>query len=526
MRSRGWIGVLLSWGIVAQATASAFAAEECAPVVGQLASIDGQVEVQRADDPRWQPGSLDLPLCERDSIRTGPRSRAAIALINEAVLRLDQETTVQLIDIGEGEEESSFLDLFFGAFQSFSRSPRTLEVNTPYLNATVEGTEFVIRADANQSQITVYEGVVSATNPQGSIKVASGQSVAAEAGKPPTPYTMVHPRDAVQWGLYYPPVDTTLENVPQDEGDPRFHLQQATQLLSVGRVDEARAAIDRALAIDPNAAGAYALRSIIAVVQNDKTSALTDARRAVELDPQASAPKIALSYAQQANFDLEAARDTLLQATEEQPQDALAWARLAELWLMLGYRDRAREAADKAAGIAPDLERVHVVRGFAALAEIDTETARAAFERAIALDPEDPLPRFGLGLAMIRDGALEEGRHDLEVAVGLDSSNSLLRSYLGKAYFEEKRAPLDAEQLAIAKELDPLDPTPWLYDAIRLQTENRPGEALQAIQKSIELNDNRAIYRSRQGLDQDQAARGTSQARIYDDLGFQQLGVN
>jgi tetratricopeptide (TPR) repeat protein len=121
---------------------------------------------------------------------------------------------------------------------------------------------------------------------------------------------------------------------------------------------------------------------------------------------------------------------------------------------------------------------------------------------------------------------LEEGRRNLEVAVGLDSSNALLRSYLGKAYFEEKRGPVDADQLRIAKELDPLDPTPYLYDAIRLQTENRPGEALQAIQKSIELNDNRAIYRSRQGLDQDRAARGTSHGRIYDDLGFQQLGLN
>ena len=526
MRGKSGIFILLSWGIVAQATPGAFAAEECTPAVGQLASIDGQVELLRADTQRWQSVSLDQPLCERDTIRTGPLSRAAITLINGAVLRLDQETTVQLIDIGEAEEESSLLDLVLGAFQSFSRNPRVLSVNTPYLNATVEGTEFIVRAEANQSLLTVFEGVVAAANPQGSVKVASGQSVAAEAGKPPTPYTMVHPRDAVQWGLYYPPVDTAIENLPLDEGDPRFHLQQARQLLSVGRVDEARAAIDRALAIDPNAAGAFALRSVIAVVQNDRASALADARRAVELDPQASPPKIALSYAQQSHFDLDGARDTLLQATEEQPQDALAWARLAEVWLMLGYRDRAREAADKAASIAPDLERVHVVRGFAALTEIDTKTARAAFERAIALDPEDPLPRFGLGLAKIRDGALEQGRHDLEIAVGLDSSNSLLRSYLGKAYFEEKRGPLDAEQLAIAKELDPLDPTPWLYDAIRLQTENRPGEALQAIQKSIELNDNRAIYRSRQGLDQDQAARGTSQGRIYDDLGFQQLGVN
>ena len=59
-----------------------------------------------------------------------------------------------------------------------------------------------------------------------------------------------------------------------------------------------------------------------------------------------------------------------------------------------------------------------------------------------------------------------------------------------------------------------------------MQSENRPVEALRNIEKSIELNDNRAVFRSRELLDQDRAARGASLARIYNDLGFQQLGIN
>jgi hypothetical protein len=136
------------------------------------------------------------------------------------------------------------------------------------------------------------------------------------------------------------------------------------------------------------------------------------------------------------------------------------------------------------------------------------------------------MPRLGLGLAQIREGSLVEGARNLEVAVALDSGDALLRAYLGKAYFAERREPLAAEQYAIAKELDPLDPTAFLYDAILKQTEGRPGEALRDIEKSIELNDNRAIYRSRLLLDSDRAARGTGLALIYDDLGFLQLGVN
>jgi tetratricopeptide (TPR) repeat protein len=151
--------------------------------------------------------------------------------------------------------------------------------------------------------------------------------------------------------------------------------------------------------------------------------------------------------------------------------------------------------------------------------------ARDAFISAIRLDQADPLPRLGLGLAKIREGELEEGRRDIEVAASLTANNSLVRSYLGKAYFEEKRSDLDGREYAIAKELDPNDPTPWFYDAIRKQTINQPVEALQDLQKAIELNDNRAVYRSKLLLDSDLAARSASLARIYSDLGFQQRAL-
>jgi tetratricopeptide (TPR) repeat protein len=120
---------------------------------------------------------------------------------------------------------------------------------------------------------------------------------------------------------------------------------------------------------------------------------------------------------------------------------------------------------------------------------------------------------------------LDEGRRQIDIAVSLDPDNSLMRSYLGKAYFEEKRDNQAALQLEMAKQLDPNDPTPYFYDAIRKQTTNRPVEALQDMQKAIELNDNRAIYRSRFLLDEDLAARTASLGRIYNDLGFQELGL-
>jgi tetratricopeptide (TPR) repeat protein len=261
------------------------------------------------------------------------------------------------------------------------------------------------------------------------------------------------------------------------------------------------------------------------VVQNKKDKALSLANKAVELDSKSSTAGVALSYAQQANFDIQGALRSLQEAVKLDPENALALARLAELFLSVGDLDKAVDSAKEAVALNPNLARTQTVLGYAYLTRIKIKEAKSAFKKAIELDSAAPLARLGLGLAIIRQGDLEAGRAEIEIASGLDPNNSLVRSYLGKAYYDEKQDKLARDQFAVAKELDPLDPTPWFYDAIRKQTTNRPVEALQDMQKSIELNDNRAVYRSRLLLDEDLAARSASLGRIYNDLGFQQLGL-
>jgi len=345
-------------------------ASTCQPVVGKLVTVEGQVEVQPASGSGWKVAQLNDALCKGDLVRAGQHSRATIQLINQAVLRIDQNTAMRLDNITGKPEERSALSLLKGAFQSFSRKPRGFEVNTPYLNGSIEGTEFVFRVRDNASELTVFEGTVVASNDQGSATVSGGESVAAQQGQAPQTRTAVRPRDAAQWSLYYPPVMTASAQTT---------LQDASALLSVGRVDEARGKIDKALDQDPNDGLAYALRAVINVVQNHNDQALADANQAVSLSPDSAAAKIALSYAQQAAFDIPATRDTLQQAVQQQPDDALARARLAELQLMLGDREQARASAQQAASLDPNLSRTQITLGFAALAEFRNVEAKVAF---------------------------------------------------------------------------------------------------------------------------------------------------
>ncbi len=177
---------------------------ECSEPVGRFVDIHGQVETQLVEGENWSIASLETALCEGSSIRVGAQSRAAIALINDAVLRLDENTTMRLVNITQNKEKRSLLDIIKGALHSFSRKPRKLSINSPYINGSIEGTEFVFRVTDEQSVLTVFEGTVTAANDQGSISVSSGESASAGEGHAPTVRVLVNPRDEVNWGLYYP----------------------------------------------------------------------------------------------------------------------------------------------------------------------------------------------------------------------------------------------------------------------------------------------------------------------------------
>ena len=500
-------------------------AESCEQWVAKAVSVQGSIEARRVGETRWQPVNLNDTYCPGDKIRVNERSRAALSLVNQPLLRLDQNTTITLG--GVKQKKTSVVELARGAVYFFSRIRRNLEVITGFVNAGVEGTEGFIKAEEDRTFISIFEGQVLASNAAGSLTLTSGQAAVAEAGKAPVLRVVVRPRDAVNWALYYLPIMFVppAETPKEDTGDPRFLAYRASRLLAVGRVDEAGADIQQALSLDPGYSDAYALQAIIFLVQNERDKALDSAQRAIETGPSSATARIAMSYARQATFDLEGARAGIEEALKLDPKNALVWARLAELWSSFGYLGKALAAAKTAVKLDPSLARTQMVLGFAYLTQVKTTMSRAAFEKAIELDQADPLSRLGLGLAKIRDGDLKAGGREIEIAASLDPNNSLVRSYLGKVYFEKKQTGLDEREYAIAKELDPNDPTPWFYDAIAKQTTNRPVEALQNLQKARELNDNRAVYRSRLLLDSDLAARSAALARIYSNLGFQQRAL-
>src|SRR5262245_9214140 len=191
--------------------AAARAQEICTNPVALFESVqnsgptpENSVQIVQAGASRT--AGRQLRICAGDTIRVGDNSRAVILILASNTPFVIDQNTVLVIPPGPKECPSSFIYLLRGALLYISRVRRVTGVCTPFVNASIEGKEFLVRALGDHAEVTVFEGVVRAENQFGQVLVGAGQHAEAVQGKAPQIVVVAKPRDAVQWALYYEPI--------------------------------------------------------------------------------------------------------------------------------------------------------------------------------------------------------------------------------------------------------------------------------------------------------------------------------
>ena len=526
------------------ATFSLFAIE----VLGQEAKViekEGRVVVTKAG-AKAVPAELGVGLASRDKLGTGTSSRAVLQMTGKWFARVDEETDVEITPGAFAAKDKDALKVALGGAFIYSREEEgELKVQTPSATGGLRGTQLVVRVlPGGKTLMKVLEGEVDLGNEQGRVLLKAGETGEAERGRAPRKTAVIETRNLLQWALYYPAVlqPEELGLTPGEqrelaaslsayhEGDllgalakyPRgvssssngAKLYRAAVLLATGNVDEARKAIR---GVPANHEGRRAIERMLSAVLFVEEPDAGEARTA--------GAALAESYYQQSRSRLEAARAAAKRATELAPESGFTWTRLAELEFSFGHTREARTALERGLKLSPRNAQAHALQGYLLSAENRIGAARASFEHAVELDGGLGNAWLGLGLTKIKQGHREAGRADLQTAATVEPTRSFFYSYHGKALSLEGKDALARKDLALAKQLDPNDPTPWLYSAVQNQQENRYNSAIDDMTESLRLNDNRRVYRSKFLLDQDRAVRSSNLAKIYQNAGMTDLAV-
>lgn len=523
-----------------------------------VVEVAGGVEFQTAGQTEWRAATNGLSLRVGDRVRTRAQSRAAVQYSDRSVLRLGENTTLEIEPPRAAGKRRFRLPV--GSIFFFNREkPADVEFDTPVASGAIRGTEFVLEAAgaAGLTRLALLDGAVDLTAAGTVVSLQSGEQARVEPGRPPLKSPLLEIANVMQWTVYYPAVidpdelaftadersrldralvayragdllaaQAALGNEPVGPGAPA--LFQAAVNLAVGRVEAAEAWLagdaGKAAATGPGGAlapASRALREIIALARNGTASA----HDATPVPGDSASEWLARSYTLQSKFALAAARDAARRAVQLAPNFGFARVRLATLEMSFEQRTSARAELDRALMLSPRLAPAHALVGFIQLEENDPKAALAAFDRAIDLDAGLGDAWLGRGLALQRLHRREEALRAFQTAAAVEPRRALARSYLGKAFGAAGEARLAEKDFRLARELDPGDPTGWLYSALHQWQQNRPNRAVRELEQSAALNDQQQLFRSRLLLDRDRSVRSANQAAIYRDAGLPETGV-
>ncbi len=426
-------------------------------------------------------------------------------------------------------------------------------MDTPSANAAIEGTDFALSVDElNVTTLTLIDGRVNLINPETvqpkwkEFAVLSGEQATVAPGQAPTKTSVIDTVNLIQWCLYYPgvldPDELALDSrsgqlaasfaayrsgdlpkaiglCPKEPGTTNTNerLYQAALLLAASRVDDCESLLQTE---DPGNPLATALRYVIAAVKD----------RAADDPSSNSSPSqlLGVSYYEQSRRlpdSLDRALTAARAAVSISTNFAFAWERVAELEFSRRRVPAAEAALDRALKLAPANAQAHALKGFLLAAQNHIGAAIREFDAAIQLDGRLANAWLGRGLCRIKRGEARAGREDLMTAAVLEPNRALLHSYLGKALGDAGHGRQAQQELALARQWDAKDPTPWLYSAVLKQQQNRVNEAISDLEASEERNDNRSLFRSRLLLDEDFAVRSANLASIYRDAGMTEVSV-
>ncbi len=549
-----WLSLLwICWALAARFAAAQtpnapLAADTNSP--SRFIEVAGQVEYTHGST-NWQTAVTGLALQPGDRVRTRERSRAAVQLSDRSVIRLGERTTLEILPPRRSEKRRFGLprgSLFF-----FNREkPAEVEFDTPLAAGAIRGTEFLLEVAAADGAVhlALIDGQVGLQAASGEVSMQRGEDLRLAPGQPPQKTALVNANALIQWALYYPAVLNPDELQLSPNELPRLHEVLAkyrsgdllgalaglpaaadgesagqrslrAQLeLAVGRVDEAKQLLT---GLPDDFPPQLALTELIAIVLEGTSERgapaprNSDSRRAGAL--RSGSELLAHSYALQARADLLGARAAAFQAGEISPQFGSAHARLAELEFAFGHRRAALASLERALSLSPQLTPAHALRGFILLDQGDCHAAQRAFDHARELDAAFSPAWLGRGLCLLRGRHFSEARSAFQAAAALEPQRGLFRSYLGKAASELGDAKAAEKEFNLAQRLDANDPTAWLYSALHLWQQNQLNEAIRDLEHAADLNDSRAVFRSRLQLDDDRAVRSANLAALYDDVG-------
>jgi uncharacterized protein DUF6600/FecR-like protein len=196
--------------IAAQATAQE---REQEPGVARISLMNGDVTTQRGDSGDWVAATVNAPVVNGDRVATAARSRAEVQLDFANILRLNENSQVQVQELASNRIQVQV----FSGLVNYVVLPGTqadAEIATPNVSVRPKG-EGIYRIEVSsegQTLVTVRKGEAQISTPQGSATVRQGQKITARGLANDLEYRIDAAAGKDEWDAFNEERNNTIQN--------------------------------------------------------------------------------------------------------------------------------------------------------------------------------------------------------------------------------------------------------------------------------------------------------------------------
>ncbi|WAP68088.1 tetratricopeptide repeat protein [Jiella pelagia] len=498
-------------------------------------------EIELVEAPIWRGVEVLQEVKTGDVLRTNATGQLAILFSDQTQVRVGRNSTLLVKQRIPGGDTRLVLQ----SGQIFGRAARGgsgVFVETAAATAAIRGTDWSMQADGSRTTLTVLDGEVEFSNPQGSVTVRQGEGAAATIGQAPAKIVIVAD-DVHEQMLVNLSIRAAFESFPTTTLPNRALLGERARLSQIKVA--ARGAEDRVLAAeiaadrDGRQAAEAAIGEAKALLLTPEQSARLDLleaniaagrqnyRRAVRLyegalphlsgeqkttasyflyfarslaDPQHAPqppradPNDRISVAGEALIAamLGSPRDALKIMTDAEPRfanDPQYQALLSKLAVLSSDYETARRAADRAYQLdSDDPEALSARAYYRANGISDVKGAIADLEKALTLAPGNTDLLNDYALALADRGAMREAEAALRRAIAIDPEDPVNRANLAMLYVGQGRVAEARQMTDAIFAADPSFSIAYLIRGQQQMLEGKEADALDSLLKASTAN--------------------------------------
>ena len=274
---------------------------------------------------------------------------------------------------------------------------------------------------------------------------------------------------------------------------PGLDLAEGDALYSLNRLQEADQAYARAMIADPRDQAAAQMRglTLFKLGRPKEALPLLETNHAVGVQSKADPTYVlALCYMDTLRYD--DARRAFAAQFSVPPESGAAYLVAARMLLRREFKPVAKQYAEKALTLQPDLPGAHLLLGELALGENHLDDAISQFQQERQQDPLLGISYERLGDAYTRGGKFAEAERILQQAVLLEPNATGPYILLGKALLKENQ-PVGA--MTFLQKAEAMDPANYM-------THNLLAQAYRALGRTVEASRELAMTEKIQSADE------------------------